>query len=90
MKRTLLASAAVGTLLLIGAGAANADSVRFDVHIGAPLYGMRHLPPPPPRVFVMPRRVRYWVPMHPRHYRHHNRRHHWHGDWGAHGHHYRW
>lgn len=84
MKRAFIASAAVGTLLLLGAGAANADSgVRFDVHIGVPLYGVRHLPPPPPRIFVIPRErhVRYWGPPRPYHYRHYDRWHHRHGGW---------
>lgn len=82
MKRALIASAAVGTLLLAGAGAANADSgIRFDVHFGVPLYGVRHAPPP--RIVVIPRErhVRYWSPPRRHYYRHHDRWHRW-NSWG--------
>lgn len=84
MKRAFIASAAVGALLLAGAGAANADgAIRFDVRIGVPLYGERHAPPPP-RVVVVPRarwhdrHVRYWMPARPRF--HHGYGYRWHRE----------
>lgn len=92
MKRALIASAAIGTLLLVGAGAANADSqVRFDVRIGVPLYGERYLPPPPPRIVVLPREryVRYWGPPRPYYY-HHERWQHRQGGWRNHDRYDRW
>lgn len=52
MKRALIVSAVAGTLLLASAGAANADGLWFNVHIGTPLFGERYHAPPP--VVVVP------------------------------------
>lgn len=85
MKRALIVSAVAGTLLLAGAGAANADGLWFNVHIGTPIFGERYHAPP--RVMVAPREhwrhrpTFYWG-------REHYREHGW-GRWQHHRHQWR-